>query len=138
MKLDPKSTFSPELSQEIPTDALVSFVFEHHEGLWNAARLLGGFESARLVDRCAELLAGEGRLTSRTRTMLGQILSVLSLEQVEDPNLPYMWHFAVIDPLDPVVEEICLLTDELRDALERVDGGTRNREPALRRRECVE
>lgn len=121
MKLDPKSTFLPDNSQEISVDPIFYYVSAHREGLWHAARLLGGYESARLVDRCVEVLAQDRCMTPRTRIMLGQILAVLSLDNVDDPDLPYCAHFAVIDPLDPIVEDICLLTDGLRSALERAD-----------------
>lgn len=117
MKLDPKSAFSSDIVQEIPADPVLPFVVAHQEGLWHAARLLGGYESARLVDRCVELLLQEQRVTPRTAVMLRQILSVLSLDATDDPNLPYMGFFALIDPNDPVVEEICLLTDGLHHAL---------------------
>lgn len=116
MKQDLKFVFSTDAAQEIPAEPVTTFVFAHHEGLWHAARLLGGYESARLVDRCVDLLAQDRRVTPRTAVMLDQILSLLSLDKVDDPNLPYMGYFAVIDPLDPVVEEICLLTDGLRHA----------------------
>jgi len=121
MKLDPNSTFTPDLAQDIPSDPALRFMSGHYEGLWNAARLLGGYESARLVDRCAELLAQDRYVTPRTRIMLDQILAVLSLEKVDDPDLPFSGFFALIQPFDPVVEEICLLTDRLRDVLERAD-----------------
>lgn len=121
MKLDPKTTFTPDPAQETPTDPILCFVAAHHVGLWHSARLLGGYESARLVDRCAELLAQDRSVTPRTRIMLDQILAVLSLDKVDDPDLPYMGYFAEIDPSDPVVEEICLLTDRLRDMLERIE-----------------
>jgi hypothetical protein len=123
MKFDAKSSFSPAQTQEIFTDPILTYFSAHYEGLWHAARLLGGYESARLVDRCQDLLLLDGRLTSRTRLMLGQILAVLALETVDDPASPHMGYFAVIDPLDPVVEEICVLTDGLRDALERTGSG---------------
>ncbi len=117
MKHDPKFAFSTGIAQEIPVDPVLLFVSRHYEALWHAARLLGGYESARLVDRCVELLAEGQCVTPRTAVMLEQILAVLSLDNVDDPNLPYMGFFAVIDPLDPVVEDICLLTDGLRQAL---------------------
>jgi hypothetical protein len=123
MKFDPKTTFIPAEPQEFSADPICTFVSAHYEGLWHAARLLGGYEAARLVDRCQDLLALDGRLTSRTRLMLGQILAILSLEMVGDPESSYTAHFAAIDPLDPVVEEICLLTDGLREVLARVDFG---------------
>ncbi len=123
MRLESKTAFCRNIAHEIPADPILFFVSEQCEGLWHAARLLGGYESARLVDRCVELLAEDGCLTPRTWTMLGQILALLSLDYVDDPDLPYMGYFAVIDPRDPVVEEICFLTDGLRHALENVDVG---------------
>ncbi len=86
MKLDPQSAFSSNIVQEIPADPVWSFVLAHHEGFWNAARFLGGHESARLVDRCVELLAQVRRATPRTEVMLDQTLAVLSLERVDDPG----------------------------------------------------
>lgn len=124
MKLDPKTTFSTDHALTIPADPVLCFMSAHHEGLWQAARLLGGYESARLVDRCVALLEQERCVTRRSRIMLTQILSILSLDQAHDPDLPYMGYFAVIDPSDPVVEEICLLTDHLRDALDRSDSSS--------------
>jgi len=122
MKLDSKSTFSPDPGQETRADPAVLYILAHREGLWHAARLLGGYASTRLVDRCAELLARDQRLTPRTRIMLWQLLDLLSLERVDNPELPYMGYFALIDPLDPVIAEICLLTDGLRDALNCAGG----------------
>ncbi|MFU8864768.1 MAG: hypothetical protein ACNA7O_12710 [Rhodobacterales bacterium] len=119
MKHDKKTVFFPGLAHEIPADPILSFVSAHYDGLWHAARLLGGYESARLVDRCMTNLAQDRCVTQRTRVMLGQILAVLSLDKADDPDLPYNGYFAAIDPLDPVVEEICLLTDGLRHVLAR-------------------
>ncbi len=123
MKFDPKTTFTSAEPQEFSADPICTFVSAHYEGLWHAARLLGGYEAARLVDRFQDLLVLDGRLTSRTRLMLGQILAILSLEMVGNPESSYTAHFAAIDPLDPVVEEICLLTDGLREVLAHVDHG---------------
>lgn len=117
MKLASKSAFVPDPMTQIPIDPVLSFVSAHHVGLWHAARLLGGYKSARLVDRCAEHLVQDGCVTQRTRIMLDQILALLSLDHVDDPDQPYLGYFAVIDPLDSVVEEICLLTDGLRHVL---------------------
>lgn len=122
MKLDPKSVLSAEIVQEIPADPVLTFVVDHQEGLWHAARLLGGYDSARLVDRCVELLLQEQCVTPRTAVMLRQIQSVLSLDKTDDPNLPYMGFFAPIDPSDPVVEEICLLMDGLHHVVSQMVG----------------
>ena len=121
MKLDPKSAFTPGLAHNVRADPILAFVSARHEALWNAARLLGGSHSARLVDRCVQALRDDRCVTRRTRIMLGQILSVLSLKHVDNPDLPYMGYLAAIDSGDPVVDDICLLTDELRGALEHAD-----------------
>ena len=118
MKFDPETTFTPDQSQGCPTDPILEFVSANYEGLWHSARLLGGYEAARLVDRCQDLLVADGVPTSRTRLMLSQILAILSLDAVGDPESPYAGYFAKISPCDPVVEEICLLTDGLRELLE--------------------
>ena len=121
MKLDPKSAFTPGLDQNVRADPILVFVSKRHEALWSAARLLGGSHSARLVDRCVQALRDDRCVTRRTRIMLGQILAVLSLDHADDPDLPYMEYFLAIDPSDPLVDEIYLLTDELRGALEDAD-----------------
>ena len=43
---------------------------------------------------------------------------LLSLDAVDDPDSLEASLFAEIDPASPIVEEICLLTDALRDRLE--------------------
>ncbi|WP_370271580.1 hypothetical protein [Pseudooceanicola nitratireducens] len=85
--------------------------------LWHAARLLGGYDAGRIVDKCAARLDAQQRIDGQTEILLRQILGILSLEEVEDPEKSFMGFFAVIDPSDPVVAEICLLTDQLHDAL---------------------
>lgn len=117
MKMEPKSAFGGDKPQSASSEPVLLYFNAHYQGLWYAAHRLGGCETARLVDQCAELLMHDQCLTRRTRIMLDQILSVLSLENVDHPELPYMDYFAAIDPLDPLVEEICLLTDGLRHAL---------------------
>ncbi len=119
MTTDTESSFHQRRTEGVAPNPILSFVSAHYEGLWCAARRLGGCEAARLVDRCVELLAHDGCLTWRTRIMLDQILAVMTLEKVDDPNLPYMKYFAEIDPVDPFLEEISLLADEFRDALDR-------------------
>lgn len=130
MKIFPEHAFADGTAQEISTCPILAFVSSRYQGLWHAAHLLGGYESARLVDRCIDLLVHDERVTPRANMMLEQILAVLSLEKVDDPNLPYMGHFAAIDPLDPVIEQICLLTDGLRGVLGLNVGETDNRRVA--------
>ena len=121
MKFSPETTFTPAQPNDLLVDPILIFVSKHYDGLWHAVRLLGGSEASRLMDRCQQLLMADRAPTSRTRLMLGQILAILSLEMVDDPTLPYAGYFAAIDPSDPMVEEICLLTDCLRELLEQAD-----------------
>ncbi|WP_051202746.1 hypothetical protein [Sediminimonas qiaohouensis] len=102
-------------------DPLRRVFTDKQDALSNAAGLLAGDRGLRLVETIAEALQrGAGRSQS-TRTVLRDLLGVLSLEHVHDDTRPEAGFFADIDPEDPVVEEICLLTDELRDAIERAD-----------------
>lgn len=122
MKLDPKSAFHGPAVHAPQSLTLHGFFALHRDRLWQAARLLGGYESTRLVDRCADLLERHEGVTARTRLMAGQILSLLSLERVHDQELPYMGFFAEIDPADPVVIDICLLCNGLEGALASAEG----------------
>ena len=112
----------PSAAQPTPAQFAVKPVMilfsTSHLAIWHAARLLGGYESARLVDRCFGALERDKALTNRVQIMLGQILDTLSLEENLRIDQPYMGYFAAIDPSDPVVEEICLLTDALREAID--------------------
>lgn len=94
------------------------FVAEHGAALWHAARLLGGYEQARLVDRLADALENEPRPTTRVGIMLDQLLDLLTLQNAGDPDRAEWGFFVVLDPGDPAVEEICLLADGLKAAME--------------------
>ncbi|WP_299362714.1 hypothetical protein [uncultured Paracoccus sp.] len=63
-------------------------------------------------------------ITRRQHRLLLELLDILSLEHVDNPDRDECHHFARIDPADPVVEEICLPTDELHEA--RRPGTARN------------
>lgn len=109
-----KEPLSPAQFAAKPVLALFA---RHHLPIWRAARLLGGHEASRLVDKCAGALERDAAITNQVRIMLDQILDILSLEHVGDPDMPYLDYFMLIDPADPVVEEICLLTDQVREAI---------------------
>lgn len=98
-----------------------AFFDRNQNGLRHAARLLGGDVSMRLVDNIHEALQSDARIARRTRISLEQLLNLLRLENVGDPDRPEMGFFAVIDPSDPIVEEICLLTEGLTAALAEAD-----------------
>ncbi len=99
---------------------ILAFIGEHQSALWHAARLIGGYEQARLVDRLVDTLQQERSVTRRVRIMIDQLLALLALDPVDDGTCTCGF-FVPIDPEDPAVAEICLLTDGLRDAVDEVD-----------------
>jgi hypothetical protein len=112
---------------------VAAYVAENRAALWHAARFLGGYESAQLVNHLAAALQENRRLSAAVRSMLDRLLSLLTLEHVHDPHRPEMAYFVAIDPGDPAVEEICLLTDGLRSAIDQSDALDRDAAAARRR-----
>ena len=113
-----------------PAAPLREFADHHREGLLNAAGLLGGRPGVRLVLDALDGLASEPVLTRMTQARFMKLLELLSLEHVHDQNREESARFATINPCDPVVSEICALTDGLRDAIERA---TTDHRPTSRR-----
>lgn len=93
------------------------FVADHAAGLRNAADLLGGGRHVTAVDEIIDRLRREPIPSRRTLRLLDELLLLLSLELVTDLDSPEAEAFSLIDPADPTVEEVCLLTDGLREVL---------------------
>lgn len=85
------------------------------------ATVLRGHRGAALVDAIIAGLRQPGAMGRGTRTALHRLLALLTLEHVHDDTRPEAAFFAALDPAEPIVEEICLLTDEHRDAFESAD-----------------
>lgn len=116
---------------DTPFATVVAYLEEHREALQHAAELLAGRRGAALVARIAEDLSDAPSLSRRCRRDLKDILDILALENVDDPDREEAGCFAALDPASPIVEEICLLTDGLRDVLALADTDHR---PASRAR----
>lgn len=108
---------APQAAPADPAVPVRCFVADHYDALWHAARLLGGYEAAREVGHLATAVANEPTLSRSTGRRLHALLDLLRLENVGDPERVEMGFFAVIDPADPCVEEICLLADGLSDVM---------------------
>lgn len=93
------------------------FFEEHRDALLNAAGLLGGREGVNLVEEIIDALSRDNDLSRRTIRLLHDLEDLLALENVGDPDRAETGYFSAIDILDPVVDEICLLTDGLRAAV---------------------
>ena len=96
---------------------LHEFLQEHHEPLQNAALLLGGRPWLRRMQRILDDFAMKSIASHRTRDELVKLHGLLTLEYIHDFDTPEAVYFADLDPHDSIVEEICLLADELSAAL---------------------
>ena len=109
---------NPTGARTTPLRTLADFLVENAEPLINAAAVLGGRQAVRRTARLIEDMASAPRLTRRLGRDLVGLHRLLSLDAVDDPDSLEASLFAEIDPASPIVEEICLLTDALRDRLE--------------------
>lgn len=97
--------------------ALGIYLIDNLNALRNAAELLGGPGAAKRVIALAQDLSEPVPLTTRMGRALAWLEGLLTLERVHDFGTVEAERFAAIDPLDPVVVEICALTDGFVDAL---------------------
>jgi hypothetical protein len=93
------------------------FIEDHRDALLNSAGLLGGRAGVNLVEEIIDALSRDNDLSRRTIRLLHDLEDLLALENVGDPDRAETGYFSAIDILDPVVDEICLLTDGLRAAV---------------------
>jgi hypothetical protein len=97
---------------------LFVYLSEHRDGLENAAALLGGPDAARRVRALhAAISVPQPRFTRWISRELLALHRLLSLDDVADFDSPAAFHFSLVEPADPVVAEICRLTDGLRDCM---------------------
>lgn len=94
----------------------IEFVVTHCAALACAAALLGGPGAERRVRQLVDDLTRVPLLTPRLERELDAIEDLLALHHVDDFDRIESERFMQIDPVDPVVEEICLLLEGLREA----------------------
>ncbi|SFQ71247.1 hypothetical protein SAMN05421853_1421 [Roseivivax halotolerans] len=100
-----------------PLIPLASFMHTHSMPLQNASLLLGGAPRLRETQRLIEELSDAPRMTRRLRRSIDRLYELLTLEHVHEPERSEAAFFALIDPEWPMIEEICLLSDGLLEAL---------------------
>lgn len=98
--------------------ALRAYFQDHDEALGHAAVLLGGRRGARLINAVREALDHQGPLTGRLRRQLLELRNLLFLEYAYNDDWDDGTGFALFEPDDPIVPEICLLADGLEQALQ--------------------
>ena len=115
-------------------DDLRWFAERYRDGLLNAAGLLGGPHGIRTAQSVLEGLAQPGHLARSTVKALDDLLDLLMLEHVHESNRIEAALFAAIDPASPIVEEICLIADQLHEALKAYKESEIETESTVRRR----
>lgn len=103
-----------------PLKELREFFHEQSEALQSASVLIGGQPALRCVHALMDGLATQTRITRRMKSNFARLQAVLALENVDDPDRIEATLFAAIDPASPIVEEICLLSDQLDDLLQPI------------------
>jgi hypothetical protein len=92
------------------------YILANASAICSAAALLGGRAAEGRAQRLIDDLCLASSSTPRICRELDALEDLLSLEHVHDPDRVEAEHFALIDPMDPAVDEICLLLDGLREA----------------------
>lgn len=98
--------------------AFRAYFQDHDEALGHAAVLLGGRRGARLINAVRDALDRQGPLTGRLRRQLLELRNLLFLEYAYNDDWSDGMGFALLEPEDPIVPEICLLADGLEQALQ--------------------
>ncbi len=101
-----------------PLKDLKEFFHDRSEAMQNASALLGGQPGVRCVHAIMDDLAIQPKLTRRMECNLTRLHELLTLENVHNPDRIEAAYFAEIDPGSPIVEDICLLSDEFTEHLQ--------------------
>jgi len=97
--------------------ALRTFLTEYCEALGHAAVLLADRRGAKLINAIGDGLNQSGPLTRRMHRLLLELRGLLFLEHAYGDDYDDVSFFAMLDPEDPIVTELCILADSLDEAL---------------------
>jgi len=98
-----------------------AFLAQFDLDLQNAVLLLGGAPALMRLQRFRRSLSSANDKTIRLRRELHWLHDLLSLENVGDYETEEAGFFAMIEPEDPVVWNICMLTDTVEDLVNGLD-----------------
>ena len=105
-----------------PASSLHALFHHQADALFNAGSLLAGADGARLVQWLLDDLKCSPTISRKARRQAEKLHRILSLEDVRFDWTDEFGDFVTIDPASPIVEEICILTDALREALDSREG----------------
>lgn len=100
--------------------ACLSWLILHHDALLSAARLIGGELSARRVARIIDAASNQTSVSRLFLNDLEWLYDLFTLRHVGDPDRMESTFFAEVDPGDPAVEEVCLLSEALREHIDAI------------------
>ena len=106
------------------TRDLLEFLSENNAGVQNAALVLGGPRALKRVQYMLDFLGNTKELTRQVRLDLVALHQLFSLKNVGEPDRIETVMFAEIDPADALVEDICLLTDQLEGHMRAIDAAS--------------
>ena len=94
-----------------------SFFEARYDALASGAAVFASRKGARIVEESRSGLEQPGPTSRWMAARLLKLFDILALRNVHDDESEEASRFASIDPADPIVEDLCPLTDELRQAL---------------------
>jgi hypothetical protein len=109
----PSTDYTLTTAQQDITAPLRLFFDQHQEAIYDACALLAGGRGIQVFDKIVGGLASQNSPSRRTINAIEEVLAILTLEYVDDFDRPEAAYFMTIDPSEPCVEDICLLTDDL-------------------------
>jgi hypothetical protein len=109
-----------KLSKDPYLDIVLIFFSEYGEATQNAILLLGGSMAHRRCLRLFTALQESETLNQRHREELVRLHSVLMLDAIDESGAKGADLFIDIHPSNPIVEELCLLADQLFHLLKMI------------------
>ncbi|MBT2131039.1 hypothetical protein [Aliiroseovarius lamellibrachiae] len=109
-----------DLSNDTMT-SMRAFMASHSEAVQNTAYLLGGQPALRKAQLLLDEIASSPVMTRRLGRQLLDFHSLLTLQNVHHSDTVEAACFADLDPTSPVVEDICVLCDELECEMHKLD-----------------
>lgn len=103
-----------------PLKDLRAFASFHSEALQNASLLLGGHQAVRRTQRLLDDISSAPQLTRQMSRELVVLHQLLSFHNVQEQDRIEAACFTDIDPASPVVADLCLLNEALKDQLYRL------------------
>ncbi|MDV7145895.1 hypothetical protein R3X27_24720 [Tropicimonas sp. TH_r6] len=117
------SSFSGLSTRPVKADLAVvrAFLSMHGTALHTASELLGGEPRGRRWLAFLDEIRSATQLTRRHRVALHEAFNLLSLGTANENGVDGASGYVEVDPYDPRVHDLCILTERLAELLQRFD-----------------